>query len=173
MENMSLLSRPQLIELLKRDPPLVEGIDNPDVQVQPNGIELTLQRVETLKTCGAVAYDNSERVLSRTSPLDFDSDGWIHLNRGAYKVVFNEIVNLPLNIAAIARPRSTLLRCGVNIETAVWDAGYSGRSESLLVVHNPVGFKVRKNARLLQLLFLCLEKPDSTGYSGIYQNENK
>lgn len=170
---MSLLSRPELVELVNTAQPLVEEMVNPEIQVQPNGVELTLKWVEELTGAGAVAYDNSERVLSSTKPREFDAEGWVHLEPGAYKVVFNEVVNLPLDMAAIARPRSSLLRCGVTLETAVWDAGYSGRSESLLVVHNPHGFKLKKNARIMQLLFFKLETPDERGYEGIYQNENK
>lgn len=81
-------------------------------------------------------------------------------------------MNIPKNIAAIAKPRSSLLRCGVTIQTAVWDAGYGGRSESLLVVYNENGFRIRKNARIIQLLFFRLGKEVREGYSGAYQNEN-
>lgn len=166
---MSLLSHDELI-LLKPLP--VEEMIDPEIQIQPNGIELTLKYVETLEGPGAIAFDNSERKLPPTTRLDFDKDGWLHLARGCYKIMFNEVVNIPMNVAAIARPRSSLLRCGVTVETAVWDAGYSGRSESLLVVHNEQGFKVKKNARILQLLFFNMVKEVKEGYSGIYQNEN-
>ncbi|MFA4935665.1 MAG: deoxyuridine 5'-triphosphate nucleotidohydrolase, partial [Candidatus Methanoperedens sp.] len=137
-----------------------------------NGIELTLQRVETLESSGAIAFDNSERKLPPTKNMNFDNEGWVHLPKGSYKIVFNEVVNIPKNIAAIAKPRSSLLRCGATVETAVWDAGYSGRSESLLVVYNENGFKVKKDARVLQLLFFRLGEEVRAGYSGVYQNEN-
>jgi len=169
---MSMLSRDKLISLLNKKPPLVEQMIDQTLQVQPNGIELTLQRVEAHESSGAIAFDNAERRLPTTKNLNFDSEGWLHLPKGSYKIVYNEIVNIPKNLAAIARPRSSLLRCGATIETAVWDAGYSGRSESLLVVYNENGFKVRKNARLLQLLFFRLDEEVEKGYSGVYQNEN-
>jgi dUTP pyrophosphatase len=168
-----LLSHDELISLINNKPPLVEQMLDPEIQIQPNGVELTLQRVEALKASGAIAFDNSERKLPETKNLDFDDDGWLNLPQGSYKIVFNEIVNIPKNIAAIAKPRSSLLRCGATIETAVWDAGYSGRSESLLIVYNENGFKLKKNARVLQLLFLKLGKEVREGYSGLYQNENK
>jgi len=168
----SMLSHDELIFLINSDPPLVEEMIDPMVQVQPNGIELTLQRVEVHEGAGAIAFDNSERKLPSTRTIDFDADGWVHLKKGSYKIVFNEIVNIPKNIAAIAKPRSSLLRCGATVETAVWDAGYSGRSESLLIVHNLNGFKIKRNARLLQLLFFRLGEEVHKGYSGIYQNEN-
>ncbi len=79
-----------------------------------------------------------------------------------------------MNLAAIAKPRSSLIRCGgATLETAVWDAGYrGGRSESMLVVYNPAGFKLKKNARIMQLLFYTLNTEVEEGYSGVYQNEN-
>jgi len=167
-----MLSHDELVSLLNENPPLVEKMIDPGTQVQPNGIELTLQRVEVHDGSGSIAFDNSERRLPRTKNLDFDDDGWMHLPGGSYKIVFNEIVNIPRDIAAIAKPRSSLLRCGVTVETAVWDAGYSGRSESLLVVYNEKGFRVRKDARVLQLLFFRLGEEVRKGYSGVYQNEN-
>jgi len=72
----------------------------------------------------------------------------------------------------LGRPRSSLNRCGVSIHSAVWDAGYSGRSQSLLVVYNPLGFRLHRNARLLQLVFFYTSGGVGKGYSGQYQNEN-
>jgi len=167
-----MLSHDELISLINEKPHLVEKMLDPDIQVQPNGIELTLHHVELHEGSGSIAFDNSERKLPPTKNLDFDAEGWLDLPKGSYKVVFNEIVNIPNNIAAIAKPRSSLLRCGATVETAVWDAGYSGRSESLLVVYNENGFRIKKDARMLQLLFFRLGKEVRKGYSGIYQNEN-
>ena len=72
---------------------------------------------------------------------------------------------------ALGRPRSSLLRCGVTVNTAVWDAGYSGRSQSLLVVYNPLGFRLQKDARVVQLVFFRLTG-ETKGYQGKYQGEN-
>jgi dUTP pyrophosphatase len=73
---------------------------------------------------------------------------------------------------ALGRPRSSLGRCGATIHTAVWDAGYRGRSTSLLVVSNPHGFAVERDARVMQLVFFSLARPASEGYAGAYQGEN-
>lgn len=167
-----MLSHEELVSLVNKKPPLVEQMIDPDIQIQPNGIELTLARVEVHDGSGAIAFDNAERKLAHTNKMDFGYEGWVHLPKGSYKIVFNEIVNIPKNIAAIAKPRSSLLRCGVTVETAVWDAGYRGRSESLLVIYNENGFKLKKNARVLQLLFFRLGEEVREGYSGVYQNEN-
>ena len=169
---MTLLSNTELRKLVQATPPLLENAVDIETQIQPNGLELTLKEVKTIEGPGAVDFDNSERKLPVGKTLEFGGDGWICLPEGIYKVLFNEIVNIPMNLAAIAKPRSSLIRCGATLETAVWDAGYRGRSESLLVVYNTAGFKLKKNARIMQLLFYTLDAEVEKGYSGVYQNEN-
>ena len=151
---------------------LVESMIDPETQTQMCGVELTLQKIERFLTAGTVAFDNKERKLPETELVNFDEMGWIELTVGAYLVTFNEIVNIPKDVAAMARARSTLLRCGATLETALWDPGYRGRSQSLLVVYNPRGLKLKKNARLMQLAFLRLENEAEKLYSGKYQGEN-
>jgi len=167
----AVLSRSHIQRLLQQKPPLIEGCIDLDVQLQPNGIDLTLRDVAFLQTTGRIAIINSERAVSGLAPLVFDGLGFINLAPGAYIITYNEIVHLPTNVMALARPRSSLLRCGVTIETAVWDAGYSGRSQSLMVVYNPQGFRLQKNARVVQLIFFQLTG-ETEGYRGIYQGEN-
>lgn len=151
---------------------LLESMIDPDKQTQMCGMELTLQKVERFTSNGALAFDNQERVLPQTEIMNFDQSGWIQLAPGSYLVTFNEIVNIPRDVAALARARSSLLRCGAGLETALWDPGYRGRSQSLLVVYNSSGLRLKKNARLMQLVFLRLGKEAEKTYSGRYQGEN-
>ena len=165
------LSREDIYRLLQQQPPLVEGYINLEEQLQPNGIDLTLREVALPQSPGRITVSNSQRVVSDLAPLVFDSLGFIDLVPSAYIITYNEIVHLPRNIMALARPRSSLLRCGVTVNTAVWDAGYSGRSQSLMVVYNPQGIRLQKNARVVQLFFLQLTR-ETEGYHGTYQGEN-
>jgi len=151
---------------------LVESMIDAEVQTQMCGIELTLARVERFLSAGALGYENIERQLPKTELIEFDESGWIMLEQGSYLVTFNEIVNVPKDIAALGRPRSSLLRSGAALGTALWDPGYRGRSQSLLVVYNPRGLRLKKNARLMQLVFFRLGKAADRTYSGVYQNEN-
>jgi dUTP pyrophosphatase len=168
---MPVLSGKDILNLIKRPPPLVEGFVNLGEQVQVNGFDLTLRDIAVPQSAGNIPVSTSRRVLPDLSPLVFNGLGSIDLVPGTYIITYNEIVNLPKNIMALGRPRSSLLRCGVTVGTAVWDAGYSGRSQSLLVVYNTRGFRVQKNARLTQLVFFELTG-ESEGYSGFYQGEN-
>ena len=104
--------------------------------------------------------------------LPFDAEGRVYLAAGAYMVTFNEIVNLPRHVMAMARPRSSLLRCGVAVHTAVWDAGYKGRSQALLVVYNADGYRLSSDARVAQIVFMYLVAPATEGYSGRFLGEN-
>jgi dUTP pyrophosphatase len=143
-----------------------------DVQVQMCGVELTLQKVERFTSEGTLGFENSDRKLPDLKEVAFDQSGWADLEKGAYLVTFNEIVCIPKDLTAIARPRSSLLRSGASLETALWDPGYRGRSQSLLLVHNPCGLRLKKGARMMQLLFLELSGDAEKVYSGRYQGEN-
>jgi len=138
--------------------------------VTPNGFDMTVREVHRIISEGAVDFSNEKRKLSETEKIEF-VDNSIFLEKGAYKIVYNEIVNIPPDIMALGRPRSTLLRCGANVGTAVWDRGYNGRSESLLTVENIKGIKVYKDARVLQLVFFRT-LTDEDLYKGIFLNEN-
>ena len=166
-----VLSGQDIYRLIRKQPPLVEGCVDLDEQLQPNGIDLTLREVALLQSPGSITVKNEQRRVSDLAPLVFDGLGSIDLLPGAYIITYNEVVHLPKDIMALARPRSSLLRCGVNIGTAVWDAGYSGRSQSLMVIYNPQGIRLQKNARIIQLIFFQLSQ-ETEGYRGVYQGEN-
>jgi dUTP pyrophosphatase len=168
---MSILCRNDILALIQGNPPLIECYLDLETQLQTNGFDLTLRTVSLLTSCGKLALDNKNRVISRQSTLNFGADGVLHLEPGSYSITYNEIVHLPKDIMALGLSRSSLLRNGTSLHTAVWDAGYSGRSESLLVVHNPLGLDLEKNARVLQLVFSKLTGK-SQGYQGIYQGEH-
>jgi dUTP pyrophosphatase len=167
-----LLDRDSILELLKGTPPLVEGYSRLSQQLQPNGFDLTLKTISLYSTPGYLGRLSHQRVVSSLTELSGGGEGLLNIGPGSYLVTFNEVVNLPNNIMALGRPRSTLLRSGVTVHTAVWDAGYSGRSEAMLTVANPQGFRLELGARILQLVFLPLANPVTEGYQGAYQGEN-
>ncbi len=172
MKASAVLSKEDILDLLKTDPPLVRDLCDVELQIQPNGIDLTVKEVAMLSSPGRIGMGNDTRVLSGISPLAFDGLGVIDLLPGCYLVTCNEIVTIPNDIMALAMPRSSLLRCGVTVHTAVWDAGYSGRSQSLIVVYNPQGFRLHRDARIIQLVFFRLSRGVTEGYDGIFQGEN-
>jgi dUTP pyrophosphatase len=165
----------QEIEKLIKDKKLIEGYIDLATQLTPNGFDLTVSSIAELDAPGAVDFSNKERVVpegrdivpEKTDPLD--KFGWWILKKGIYKVKTNETVNLPLDLTAMAFTRTTLLRMGAFTQHGVWDAGYKGKSEFVLVVENPAGIRIKQNARIAQLIFKCINAPEC-GYQGIYQN---
>jgi len=171
---MIVLNREEIKKLILEEG-LIQGYTDLDIQLTPNGFDFTVEKIFKFKGEGAVDFSNTERVLPSTEEVSFvepifsDRRAWWRLPKGIYKVRTNEVVNLPMNLIALAFPRSSLLRMGVYAHNAVWDAGFKGRSEFVLVVGNSHGVKIKQNARLIQVIFVRVNKP-SYGYQGIYQN---
>ena len=147
---------------------LIEGLK--DIQLQPAGVDLTLWKAFKYTSAGRIDFDNKERKISETEEIPFDKDGWIFLTKGAYKVRFNEYVKIPRNAVAFAFPRTSLLRSGATIENGLWDPGYEGRSECMLLVMNEKGIYLKKNARIAQLVFALLPE-ETEEYKGIYNEK--
>lgn len=173
INNQGVLTRVDILRMQDHKPPLIAYAVDLDEQIQPNGIDLTVGEVATFSSPGRLSQSNLGRELSALARLEFGVDGGLDLLPGPYLVTFNEVVTLPDDVMALGRPRSSLNRCGVSMHSAVWDAGYSGRSQSLLVVYNPHGFRLHRNARVMQLVFFYTSGAVDKGYSGRYQNENK
>jgi dUTP pyrophosphatase len=172
----SFLTKKELLAYMQPEQgrALVENMVDPAVQVQPAGIDLSLQKVLGFASKASVAFTQAQTRLPEYEELAFDAEDKVWLRPGPYKLIVNEIVNIPGNLIGVAHPRSTILRCGASVETALWDPGYSGRSELLLVVHNPHGLTLARNARIAQLTFYELEQTlgEGEGYNGRYQGEN-
>ncbi len=169
-----VLGRAALLARLAATPPLLSGLADVATQVQPHGIDLRLESLWRFSGAGRIGRDapgGADRALPAREAVPFDDAGAVLLTPGSYLVRFVEVVHLPTDLMALARPRSTLLRCCAALHTAVWDAGYEGRSEALLVVGNPHGLRLERGARICQLVFFPLDTPGAA-YVGAYQGEN-
>ena len=141
--------------------------------VQPNGVDLSLDAAWRLLGPGTLGESNADRRLPERELLEFDAAGWIDLPSGGYGIRYAEAVELPADCGGLCFPRSSLLRMGLAVPTAVWDAGYAGRGEGWLQVNNPHGVRLQRGARIVQLVVFRLTRPASLGYSGAYQHENR
>jgi dUTP pyrophosphatase len=164
-----LLNSSEIKRLIEERQLITDFIDL-EKQLQPSGFDLSVGEVLAYEGGGSVDFSNEERVIAPGRPLQPDRDGWYNLGPGCYTIVYNEVVRMPLDLAAMARTRSTLLRNGASVETAVWDPGYQGRSSSLFVVHNPGGIRLKRDARVAQLVFFRVGEVQE-GYNGVFQNE--
>lgn len=153
---------------------LIENFIDLDVQLTPNGFDLTVEKIFGFEAAGALDFSNSERVVPAGKEIkpkkksQKDKYGWWNLRQGVYKIRTNERINLPKDLIAIAFSRSSLLRMGTFVQVGVWDAGFEGKSEFLLAVENPKGIRIKQNARILQIIFEKI-KVVKKGYEGIYK----
>jgi dUTP pyrophosphatase len=168
-----MLNRNEIEKLIK-EKKLIEGYINLDIQLTPNGFDLTCANIFRFNEQGALDFSNKERKIPSAREIlpkkqnSKDKFGWWNLKKGTYKIKTNETVNLPNNLIALAFSRTSLLRMGAFCQHGVWDAGFSGKGEFILVVDNPQGTKIKQNARLAQLIFLPINKTRQS-YQGIYR----
>ena len=168
------LNRSQLKKRIQEDE-LISNFIDLETQLQPAGFDVTVKEIHRFKDSGKLDFSNDEREIPESKKVEAvrkdenDDYGWWKLEKGVYKVVMNEKVDIPENLSGYAFPRSSLLRMGCTIDNAVWDAGYTGTGSFLLTVNNEKGVEIKENARVNQLIF---ERIDSTeGYSGKYHEE--
>ncbi|PIT85512.1 deoxyuridine 5'-triphosphate nucleotidohydrolase [Candidatus Micrarchaeota archaeon CG10_big_fil_rev_8_21_14_0_10_59_7] len=141
-------------------------------QLQPASFDLTVSQVFRFSSAGAIDFDNSERKMAETGEIAFDEKGWVSLPRGAYKIRFSEAVRVPSDCCAVTFARSSLARCGCDLYNGWWDPGYEGRGESILAVHNEHGLRLKKGARVAQLVFFRLNEEAKELYGGMHNKEN-
>ncbi len=148
----------------------VRELLDPEIQVQPAGIDLRVKKIFTFLSKGKISFRGKE--LPEVRELPKGSDGCWELGPGEYKVRFSEIVEVPADAVGICLPRSSLLRSGIDVRCALWDPGYVGRGEALLSVLNPNGCLICSEARIAQLVFIKLISSPKKLYSGSYIGEN-
>jgi len=166
------LNKEEIRKLIEEEQIISNYIDL-ETQLQPNGFDLTISQVLSFDKRGKIDFDNKTRKIASSSEVCLVDDAKLEweLSSGCYKVFYNEVINLPLNLMAMSIHRSSMLRCGATVETGVWDAGYYGRGRTLIVVHNPHGLTLTKTARISQMLFIPINQVKN-GYSGEYQGES-
>ncbi|UCC95367.1 MAG: deoxyuridine 5'-triphosphate nucleotidohydrolase [Candidatus Omnitrophota bacterium] len=168
-----MLSKKEVRQLIEKEK-LVENYMNLDIQLTPNGIDLTVGKIFEFTSQGSLDFSNKERVVPEGGEVllqkrdPHDERGWWHLAKGTYKARTNEVVNLPNNIVALAFSRTSLLRMGAFTQHGVWDAGFRGKGEFILSVENLYGIQLKENVRIAQLVFFRIDETE--GYNGIYKN---
>ena len=160
-----ILSGHEISELIQK----VDSQANSGEQRQPAGFDVTLSKV--------FAYLKDRFTLSIAKPENSKLEelaltgGFYELETGAYFVELNEITTIPKDAIGILLPRSTLLRNGLDLRTALFDPGYSGQPKVMLVCHRPA--KVERFARIGQLVLLKSDREFPSQYAGTYQGEGK
>ena len=164
---MSVLTKNEIRKLIDEKSMVMNCIDL-EKQLQPNGIDLTLNTILTPTGYGFIGIDTKD--VPKYQHYYLNNECLFKLPFGMYIFNINETINLPSDICAITIQRSSLMRSGVNTNIGFWDSGYLGKGYSTLNVMNPNGFHIEKNASIIQMIFLKNTIPTEL-YNGSYKGE--
>ncbi|MEZ5339801.1 MAG: deoxyuridine 5'-triphosphate nucleotidohydrolase [bacterium] len=147
------------------------GSPDPDTQRQPAGYDFSLKSIAAFRGPATLDFSNAKRELPELAELAWPEDGSpIELSPGGYLVTYNETVSVPEHSAGILLPRSSLMRCGATLHSALWDPGYIGKGQGLMTVYNSL--RLHRDARIAQFILIAIEGQVESLYSGQYQGEN-
>ena len=96
--------------------------------------------------------------------------GWSLLPNKVYICEVQDRIQIGDNNAQFYLPRSTLLRAGINVYTALGDLGYDGHLSFLVVNHGDKPFFIEKGERFAQLIDFEV-RGGSESYDGDYQED--
>ena len=159
--------------ILKKE--MIRNYGNLDEQLQPNGFDLRVEKVEkeVFKVqpfiLGRETKKFPEMANVNLTP-EKDSDWWF-LKPGKYLIYFIEEVNLPKDIAAVTIQRSSVMRGLEETIVGSWDAGYNGKGCNKLTVDSESGMLLQYGARVVQMHFIPVSG-ENFSYNGSYQKEN-
>jgi deoxycytidine triphosphate deaminase len=158
----------------------VKGIKNEKIQVQPNALDFTLDRIDGIKhdatfiLCADPANPEKElkqhRGAYEIAPIPDRATGvqFYHLYHGSYDCTSDVYVELPEGVAAMTVVRSTLCRNGFFITSGLYDTGFKGHVG--FVLQNRSGqAKIEQGSRVGQLIFV--EASNAGVYAGGYNHE--
>jgi len=160
------------VELLKlvKEEKLVEGLCERELQ-NPEGAGFDLRVGEAfIMKDGETFLGETERHTPETqSVAKYGTEKSVVLKPRDFLLVKTiEKTNLPFDIAALIRPRSTLQRCGIGLFTAPISPGYSGELTFGMCNLGKNDFRLEMGARIAHVLFFRTGKNFSS-YRGQWQ----
>lgn len=146
-----------------------------DKQIQQVSIDLRVDSISMIEDGNFIGV-NGNKLVSSTDKYDSlltsePSKGQRYqLLPGFYRVDFEESIIVPSNKAFQVIHRSSLLRSGTLITSAIYDPGFKGKLGAFMIVNHPI--TIEKGARIACLYgFDCRELETALLYNGQYQNQ--
>lgn len=148
--------------------PKDEQMFDEEAQIQPNGIDLRVISVSSVFGTARVPRDGKvDFSKMKVEELPW-KDAYVSLKPGeSYVVNFREEISVRDGYCAIIVPRSSLLRSGNFVTSALWDTGFQGTLGGVIRPLNQV--EIEYGARLAQVQF-HEAKFRGDRYEGRYQN---
>ena len=142
-----------------------------DNQIQPNAVELTVGAVRKCVSGGTfVLRDNLKQHIEKEEfkPVYEETNDKVYLlEEGVYEIEFEQRVQMGADEVGIVISRSSLMRNGIWMTSALYDSGYVGKMVASLQVPKGTRFEFPKGERLAQ--FVIFEAEALKRYTGSYQ----
>ena len=144
-----ILGHSELTKLIKTDN-LITGLSARD-QKDPEGcvFDLQLSKIYELKGRAFLGIDERETPeLVEVASYDPQKRSSFIFKPGNYYMVKTvEVVNMPENIAAVVKPRTTTFRSGLYLRAGFINPGYSGTLDFAIKNEGPIDVEIELGAR--------------------------
>lgn len=167
--------------------------DRDEKDYQPSGMDLRLGKVYEIENVNhpyglyggekhlPIHVEKKEEILkfidyeSKINDLSSAEEkvyyGWFLKPNKAYICQVQDQIKIGDHNAQFYLPRSTLLRAGINVYTALGDLGYNGHLSFLVINHSLSPFFIERGERFAQLIDFEV-RGGSESYDGDYQEEH-
>lgn len=142
--------------------------------IQMHALDIRIDKVQYISGCAEIPKDGKTVQANKadnTPLIGPDGRDYWHLFPGVYSFDAFQSVSMADGEAGWLVPRSSLTRNGVDVRSALYDAGYQGGVNGIIVVHNPGGIKIERGARIAQ--FVIVKAETAKLYDGQYQGGKK
>lgn len=133
--------------------------------VQPSGIDLALDKIYIQKSEGSL-IDNKKNLPDIEA---IEGPVYTLKPHTAYLASIDRKIKIPKGYTMLYKPRSTLLRSFVSVQTAVGDPGFYGTLMFMVYNHGDFEYKIKKGDRIAQ--GVVFEVVGSGEYDGSYQEK--
>lgn len=143
---------------------------------QPDGIDLRLGQVCTLEFDCDTQYGitDTQKILPEHVPMELTKcslgEGWMLNPYSTYIFEVDRPIHINPNSAQFYLPRSSLLRTGINVITALGDSDFNGTLSFLAVNEANVPLFLEKGVRFAQLIDFNVDEAGL--YNGDYQEKH-
>lgn len=142
---------------------------DPEKGLQQQGIDVQVEAVHSLFGVGVVALEGTH--IPERYPVKPDAEGSFRLDPGYYEIDLMEGVDVPKNRTLHFKTRSSLVRCGAQVFSGQFDAGFhTEKAGCFLHVIRPI--VIEKGARIAQAIVFASNDVDNT-YDGQFQGDKQ
>lgn len=132
----------------------------------PNAVDVRLGEVYQF-TSNIVILDGDTKVHRNRVKIEPDENGYYTFEEGYYPITLDGWIEVGEHEVGLCIPRSTLIRNGVTIYTALYDSGYHGRMITAMYVSPGTVFRCKANERVCQ--YIVTDAETAYLYNGSYQ----